>query len=97
MVIMQGDQYSIPFEITREGEPVTEEMVSCVEITIGSLCKIAGYNNGAFYFPISQEETFAMCVGNVKVQVRVEFVTGDIIGCRCEPIEVISSISNTVM
>ena len=84
--IMQGDSYAVfvALRIRQTGEPITPDMVSEVEITVGeSLRKTysAGevhydFDQGLWYFIPSQEETFAMEPDSYEVQARPKFANG---------------------
>jgi len=104
-IIMQGDAYSIP--ITGSGFTLSD--VDKIEFTIGNLTKcyrasgeseVTVDTSGTlpvFHFPITQEESFALC-GEQPVQARVHFaVSGNVIGARVEEIGVEESLTRTVL
>lgn len=84
--IMQGDSYAVFFalRIKQTSEPITPDMVSEVEVTVGkSLRKTytAGevrYDDeqSQWYFVPTQDETFAMDPESYEVQVRPKFSNG---------------------
>ena len=86
MKIMQGDSYPIPVDITQDGMAVTPEMVDEVEITVGSDVRktySSGgvyYDDGQWYFRLSQEETFQM--DGEEVILRIKYPRGDVLGAR---------------
>lgn len=83
--VMQGDQYGIPFEITdKDGNLLTDASVDDVEIVIGDMRKTLAdgeitYSeaDGAFLFPLTQKESFAMAERTQRVQVRVKIAGTD--------------------
>lgn len=87
--IMRGDSYYIPVEIVQDGTPVTPDMVDEIEISVGSSLQkyysdgSVVYDNGAWYFRLSQEETFAL-EDSCNVYVRVAYPGGpkDVVGTR---------------
>jgi len=86
--VRQGDQYSIPFQITLDGSLITNKMIDGVspelngdvEIVIGKLRKTyrdeeVKFNTKTFTFdfPFTQDETFNLRPGmRLKSQVRVK-------------------------
>ncbi len=104
-IIMQGDQYAIPFEILSADETAADaDTFADVEIVIGTLKKrlSAGeitYSkpHGAFLFPLTQAETFAMSAKPEEVQVRVKNREGDVIGLRLGQMIVETSLSKEVL
>lgn len=87
--IMRGDSYYIPVDITHDGVTVTPDMVDEIEISVGSaLQKYMSdgsviYDNGTWYFRLSQEETFAL-EDSCEVYVRTAYHGNpkDVIGAR---------------
>ena len=84
--MMQGDSYAVFFalRIKQTSEPITPDMVSEVEVTVGkSLRKTytAGevrYDDeqNQWYFVPTQDETFGMDPESYEVQVRPKFSNG---------------------
>lgn len=103
MNIYQGDQYAIPFEITKDGQLITPDMVSKIEFAIGDVIKTypdqASYDDqtGEYLCPITQEETFAMEDGAQTVQVRIQLSSGDVFGSSSGKVNVKESISKAVL
>lgn len=101
--MMQGDSYSLDIEIlTADGTAVTDEDVSNVEITIGHLRKTYAdgdvrYADGAWKFPMTQEETFQYLPSRVRGQVRVVWKNGEVEGITLDGIRVKESISREVL
>ena len=101
--MMQGDSYNIAFEILNTyGQPITEEELSNIEISIGSLRKTTydgvryDSGNGTWLFPLSQEESFQL-PRKVKGQVRLVWSNGDVEGIPLEEIRIDESISREVL
>lgn len=82
--MMQGDSYAIFVNLKIDGNPLTPNMVSEVEITIGdSLRKL--YSAGGvkydtsllqWYISPTQEETLAMEPNGYDVQARIKLKNG---------------------
>lgn len=101
--IMQGDQYAIVFTGTQDGAPLDLSKIEMIEFIVGKLRKIypgeVTANDGKFYFPLTQEETFQFKSASQAVQIRVKF-TGSapvVIGTSIEGIRVSDSISKVVL
>ena len=88
MGIKQGDQYLIPIKIKSGGVPLNVEIVDVVEVTFGELTKeypteiTYDSETSAFLFPVRQDETFAFRAGSLKMDVRVKFHGGDVVGLQ---------------
>ena len=101
--IMQGDQYPIPITITDQaGTIITDVEVRDVEIIIGNYRKTMpeitfNAETGAWEFPLTQQETFRFNSQNARVQVRVAFSNGDVVGVETECIVVVRSASKEVL
>lgn len=101
--VMQGDQYAIVFTGTQDGAPLDLSKIEMIEFIVGKLRKIypgeVTANDGKFYFPLTQEETFQFKSASQAVQIRVKF-TGSapvVIGTSIEGIRVSDSISKVVL
>ena len=88
MKIMQGDSYPIPIDIMQDGVAITPEMVDEVEITVGKEIRKTlsqggvTFEDGSWYFLLSQQETFSLS-GTQPVIVRLKYpVTGYTLGIR---------------
>ena len=85
--MMQGDQYKLPIELKdADGTFVTREEVKDMEVFVGGTRKMLSKGEiefdpleNVFYVSLSQNETFMMR-GDVSVQVRVLFLSGDVVG-----------------
>lgn len=102
--MMQGDQYRIPIELKHaDGEVLTLEEVKDVEVFIGAARKLLSGGDiyfepgdNMFYVPLSQKETFMMR-GDVEVQARVLFLSGDVIGIDLGKINFAKATSKVVL
>lgn len=101
--IMQGDQYAIVFTGAQDGAPLDLSKIEMIEFIVGKLRKIypgeVTANDGKFYFPLTQEETFQFKSASQAVQIRVKFTGAEpvIIGTSIEGIRVSDSISKVVL
>ena len=101
--MMQGDQYRVPVSLKHEdGSSVTETEVRDVEIFVGSVRKTLGdgvsYDAGekCFYVYLMQKETFRLS-GDVNVQARVLFTSGDVVGVDLGTVNFGTSTSKVVL
>ena len=102
--MMQGDQYRLPIELKyAEGTFVTREEVKDVEVFVGKTRKtISGGEiefdplENVFYVSLSQNETFMMR-GDVSVQARVLFLSGDVVGIDLGKLNFVQSTSKVVL
>ena len=84
MKLMQGDQLEIAVKIkdSKTGNILTSDNLENIEITVGSIIKDRSngvyFADGTWRFPMTQEETFAMC-GTIPVQVRIKPTGGSYI------------------
>ena len=101
--IMQGDQYAIVFTGVQDGEALDLSKIEMIEFIVGKLRKIypgeVTANDGKFYFPLTQEETFQFKSASQAVQIRVKFTGAEpvVIGTSIEGIRVCDSISKVVL
>ena len=102
--MMQGDQYRIPIELTdSDGFFVTLEEVKDMEVFFGTTRKMLSKGEiefdpreNVFYVSLSQKETFMMR-GDVSVQARVLFLSGDVIGVDLGKLNFAQSTSKVVL
>ena len=101
--MMQGDQYRIPVSLKHEdGSAVTEAEVRDVEIFVGSVRKTIddgiSYDESekCFYVRLTQKETFRLS-GDVRVQARVLFTSGDVVGVNLGTVNFETSASKVVL
>ena len=101
--IMQGDAYDIPIIIKVDGEAVTDQTATVVEVCIGDVVKKTPDVNysadaGAWVIRLTQADTFAMPVGMIGCQTRVKLANSDdVIGCQLPPVPVTRSKSREVL
>ena len=97
----QGDSYSIDITIENEGKPLDISEIELVEITLLNLTKTypeeVSFSDGAFHFPLSQEETMRLVPPLCPMQVRVKFTSGDVIGSEIQKIDVQRVLSKAVL
>lgn len=92
ITIMQGDALTLPVLITLNGEPVTAEDVEAVRFSLGTLYKAYPGEvefdavSGRFALLLTQEETFAMPPGSLRVIVRPKFKSSNVRGWRATAI-----------
>ena len=102
--MMQGDQYRIPIELKdADGTFVTLEEVKDMEVFFGTTRKMLSKGEiefdpleNVFYISLSQKETFMMR-GDVSVQARVLFLSGDVVGVDLGKVNFSQSTSKAVL
>ena len=99
--MVQGDSYKIDIDIKNAGEALDINDVDKVEIVLQNIIKTypqggVTYSDGTFHFPLTQQETMKLSP-SCLMQVRVKFVSGDVIGSEIQNIEVKRSISKVVL
>lgn len=101
--MMQGDQYRIPISLKHEyGEDVVANDVSEVEVFVGSVRKTLSdgvefdESDRVFYVYLEQKETFRLS-GDVRVQARVLFTSGDVVGVNLGSVNFETSTSKVVL
>ena len=102
--MMQGDHYRIPIELTdSDGFFVTLEEVKDMEVFFGTTRKMLSKGEiefnpleNVFYVSLSQKETFMMR-GDVSVQARVLFLSGDVVGVDLGKLNFAQSTSKVVL
>ncbi len=102
--MMQGDQYRLPIELKyADGTFVTREEVKDIEVFVGTTRKML--SNGeiefeplenVFYVYLLQKETFMMR-GDVSVQARVLFLSGDVAGIDLGKLKFAQATSKVVL
>ena len=101
--MMQGDSYNLGIRILNNaGAPVTPDDIIDIELTIGNLRKTYRnsqifYENGRWFFPLSQKETFALTPTVVKAQARVLWANGVMEGKQLRGIRVHESMSKEAL
>ena len=102
--MMQGDQCRLPIELKdADGTFVTGEKVKDLEVFVGSTRKMLSKDEiefepleNVFYVFLSQKETFMMH-GDVSVQARVLFLSGDVVGIDLGKLNFAQAISKVVL
>lgn len=102
--MMQGDQYRIPIKLKdADCTFVTREEVKDMEVFVGTTRKMLSKGEiefnpleNLFYVSLSQKETFMMR-GDVSVQVRVLFLSGDVVGIDLGKLNFAQSTSKVVL
>lgn len=102
--MMQGDQFRLPVELKdADGTFVTQEEVKDIEVFIGTTRKMLSDGDiefepveNVFYVSLSQKETFMMR-GDVSVQARILFLSGDVVGIDLGKINFEKSTSKVVL
>lgn len=96
MAIVQGDEYLIPVMLRQGDTTITDEIADGVRIAIGTaVCTwpdgTLTYDNGLWYFPLTQKISYDLPEGKAKFQVQVK-INGKIIGTKIKMVEVDGSI-----
>lgn len=102
--MMQGDQYRLPIELKHEnGSVITSDEIKDLEVFIGRFRKTLSSGMVRFdeteqlyYAQITQEETFGL-FGDVELQARILFLSGDVIGVGLGTQNFENSISKVVL
>lgn len=102
--MMQGDQYRLPIELKHaDGAFVTQEEVKDIEVFVGTKRKMLSKGEiefepleNVFYVSLLQNETFMMC-GDVSVQTRILFLSGDVVGIDLGKINFAKATSKVVL
>ena len=102
--MMQGDQYRIPIELKdADGTFVTLEEVKDMEVFFGTTRKMLSKGEiefdpleNVFYISLSQKETFMMR-GDVSVQARVLFLSGDVVGIHLGKVNFAQATAKVVL
>lgn len=105
ITIMQGDQYSLMFTGTADGEPLDLSRIERIEFCVGRLKKywpgeVGTDQKGNFLFPLTQEETLGLRTTSQPIQIRVKFTGGDeatVAGTNVGSINVMEGISKVVL
>ena len=102
--MMQGDQYKLSIELKdADGTFVTREEVKDMEVFVGGTRKMLSKGEiefdpleNVFYVSLFQNETFMMR-GDVSVQARVLFLSGDVVGVDLGKLNFAQSTSKAVL
>lgn len=103
--IKQGDAYAIPVKVSIDDVPLEAtdlDMIESVEFMISEEIRkvypddvVFDTENSVFLVPVTQAETFGLEDGEpIKVDVRVEFPSGDVVGTKTmKTINVVDALS----
>ena len=101
--MMQGDQYRIPISLEENSIPITQDDIKDLEIFVGLYRKTLSKgdiefdeNESVFYVYVTQKETFSM-LGDVEVQARILYPSGDVVGISLGTINFTKSTSRVVL
>lgn len=103
MIVKQGDAYLVPIELSMNGLPIPEKDIASIEVYFGDLRKTypdeVSYQDGVLYYPLTQEETFAMKEEETTfVDIRVKFAGGNCIGIPEKlPVSIADAVSTEVL
>lgn len=106
MIIMQGDAYYVPIDIKQDGVVLTPEMIDTVEVSASSSVRKTNsdggvvYQNGRWYFRLSQNDTLNLEPGAHYVQTRVKYLNqpeADVLGVTAGVVTVVESNSKEVL
>lgn len=103
VAIMQGDALNFPVNIVLKGDKVVPNMVSAIEMTLGSVTKTYPEDitydskSSMWLLPLTQEDTFSLNVDVQVLQVRVKFTDDTVIGTDNTRLKVLSSRSKKVL
>lgn len=106
--IKQGDAYNIPVKLYFNGDAIDSETLDLldeIEFALGELPPVRikadeAYSTalGEFLLPVTQEMTFALPVGTTYLDVRVQFLGGDVLGVRQKAkIKVVDATSEQIL
>ena len=96
MSITQGDQYLIPILLRQGGQTITDDLAEGVRVALDSaVCTYPNgtltYENGLWYFPLTQKISYGLKPGKAIFQVQVK-MNGNIVGCKQKEVEIDGSI-----
>ena len=101
--MMTGDSYSIPINLTVNGEGVSAERFQEIEVCIGRVRKtltsgeiVYDAEQSAFLVPLTQKETFSLA-GRSRINVRCKFHGGSVVGIDLGVLEFEQSLSKEVL
>ena len=107
MNIMRGDAYPVPFVVLQDGMTIEPEMISKLEVCIGTSIRKVYPDGGVNYDPetaswfvdLTQEETLKLPVTDLSVIARVQFPApkDDVIGVELGTIHIVNTHSKVVL
>lgn len=91
MIIKQGDAYGLPIYVEIDGQEITEDTlyaIDTVEVYLENSFKEykqdgsgeMTFEGGAFWYPLSQEESQELTEGPGTIDVRVKTADGEVHG-----------------
>lgn len=102
--IKRGDAFSLEIDLKLASGAVAPEEVETAEFTLGSLRKLCpgevtyDSGTGTYFFPVSQEESFALPEEGTFFDIRVKLAGGGVTGLACPiPVYVAKSVSEAVL
>lgn len=91
-LIKQGDEYNMLVELKLNDEIIGEDhlpLLAEIEFALGDLepvhlnpARCYSKSLGKFLFPVTQEQTFRLEEGRTDLDIRVQFVGGNVVGIR---------------
>ena len=102
--MMQGDQYTLPISLSFDnGDILTPSNVGDIEFFIGKFRKTIetgtvtfDSETGEYLVKLYQVETF-MLKGAVKIQARILFKNGDVVGVDLGTFDIEDAISKVIL
>lgn len=101
-MVMQGDQYYLPFKIKLDGEYIDVDNIELIEFVVGPLVKSfpeeVKYNseNEMFLFYLTEEETLKLS-GFPEIQIRIKDNDGYVYGKKYGKIDIQYGLSKTIL
>lgn len=88
--------------MTADGEPVTDVDIEAMEVILGGISKLYPdeviYADGAFCFPITQEESFKAEADRYDLLVRVKLKNDSVVGTlKAGEIEIVETETRRVL
>lgn len=91
-LIKQGDEYNMLVELKLNDEIIGEDhlpLLAEIEYALGDVTPVRlnparcySKSLGKFLFPVTQEQTFQLEEGRTDLDIRVQFVGGNVVGIR---------------
>lgn len=91
-IIRQGDQYAVPIVIKQGSTVITPDNCLGVRVALGAATAYypgqLTYGDDAWYFPLTQAQSYQMQAGTAPFQVQVKFDGGDVVTSPCQTVSV---------
>lgn len=100
--MVQGDSYQLKFSLKSDGYSLDLTTIDSIEFCVGSITKlypsVVTYDSieCVFLLPLTQQETFSFGTTE-KIQVRIKYLNGNVIGSNKSNLNVQESISKVVL